>query len=130
MNTNTYLLLNNIESTVNHLPDKIDCDKTVKSSNLNQSEQEYESYKYSLINKTIISDPNNLSLNQSTQNNVCIDQIHNVNNEKLFTSVNVLTNEDIKQVLKKNNYDFDDLLTKNSTNDEVLTSSSYCVSYD
>lgn len=124
---NEYLISNNIESTVNHIPDIAGCN-TVNSSNINQSEQEYKS---SLINKTIISDPNNLpNNNHSTQNNVCKDQIHKVNNEKLFTNVNVLTNEDIKQVLIKNNHDFDDLLTKNSSNDKVLNSSSYCVSYD
>ncbi|VVC25630.1 Hypothetical protein CINCED_3A023348 [Cinara cedri] len=127
-NVESTLPRNNVESTIHNILDIVDCDNTINLSNFKECEIEYDSNKskYSLTNKAVISTPNNLSSNRLTRDNFCHDQINIVNNDEIFNNLNVLTNEDIKQILMKNNHDFDDLLTKNSSNDHILNSLSCC----
>lgn len=65
-----------------------------------------------LTKGTIQSKSNCLSLNKTTENNVC-EEKSNINDGKLFPEINKITNGDIKEVLKNLNCHFD-LSTKSS----------------
>ncbi|KAL4132206.1 hypothetical protein QTP88_009408 [Uroleucon formosanum] len=84
------------------MPRLIDTDTSFVQKNNNDG-----SYKSPSIYEPVKPKSNNLSL---IENNNCEEKL---NDDKLFTKLNIITNEDVKQVLKKLNYDFD-LLSKNN----------------
>lgn len=106
---------NNVEFTEFNKPDVNICNVEVNLPNVNDIETKncLDSYKPLLIDEPIKLKPNNLSSIEIIENNNCEEKINIVNNDKLFTKCNIITDEDIKKVLKNLNYEFD-LLTKNN----------------
>lgn len=104
--------VNNVKSAVLNALNIEDSNKITHGPyfNYNVMENYLKTYKSSLINET-----NNSLLEK--ENNIRKEKIHLVNDE-LFTKLNIVTNEDITQFMKKLNCDLD-FLTKNNcvTND-------------
>lgn len=98
--------INNVDCTEFNKLDVNCCDEEVNVSNVNHIETKncLGSYKSSLIDEPIKPKLNTLS---SIENNNCEEKINIINNDKLFTKLNIITNEDIKQVLKKLDFNFD-----------------------
>lgn len=101
--------INNVESTKFKKLDENCSDEEINLPNVNHIETKncLGSYKSPSIYEPVKPKSNNLSL---IENNNCEEKL---NDDKLFTKLNIITNEDVKQVLKKLNYDFD-LLSKNN----------------
>lgn len=74
-----------------------------------------DSYKPSLIDEPTKTKSNDSFLIGTIENNNREENVNAINNDILFTKLNIITNEDINQVVKKPNYNFD-LLLKNNCN--------------
>lgn len=83
---------------------------------LNEQENGLNKHKCSLVNETIISKSKELSLNELSENIIYENKINIENNDELFTKLNV-TNNDIKHILKKLNFDFNFENSHSNTND-------------
>ncbi|XP_025202491.1 centrosome-associated protein 350-like [Melanaphis sacchari] len=115
LNINECTNENNLDSTKFNKQDVYVYDEETNLPNINHIEPKncLDSYKPSLIDEPIKPKSNNSFLIEMSKNNNHEEKVNAINNDKLFTKLNIITNEDIKQVLKKLNYDFD-LLTKNN----------------
>jgi len=139
--------INNLDSTELNQLDVNVCDEETNLPNINRIEPKncLANYTTSLIDEGIKPKSNNPFSIEIIENNNREEKVNTINNDKLFTKLNIITNEDIKQVVKKLNYDFDLLTTNNCCNysnnlrntsinlqfDENNTNnkSSHCVSY-
>lgn len=90
-------------------------DNTIHLSSLNYDEQKHclSDYESSLKDILTRSDQNGLFFNHVTNENICKKNLQIQNNDKLLSKLNITTNEDGQQVLKKCNNDFD-FSTKNN----------------
>lgn len=110
MYTNKECSQDNIESAILNKPDVkiVESDKMVHFSKRNHDDQVVnEKYKSPLISNVVI---NSRLIKQITEDNIVEEQTRS---NKLFTKPGEITNEDLKDVLKKMNHDYN-YLSKNS----------------
>lgn len=120
--------INNVQSTeFNNAVVNI-CDEDLNLSSIKQNNC-LSSYELSLIDEPIKLNSNNL-FNKFIEKNNCEKNIDKINNDKLFTELNIITNEDIKQVLNKLNYDFDFLKKNRLCNSNNLHNNCLSLKFD
>lgn len=127
--------INNLDSNEVNKLDLNVCNEETNLPSINhiKPKNSLDSYKPSLIDEPSRTKSNNSFSIETIENNNCEENVNAINNDILFTKLNIITNEDIKQVVKKLNYNFDLLLKKNCNYSNNLYNntnnrSSICVS--
>ncbi|CAH1725966.1 unnamed protein product [Aphis gossypii] len=109
--------INNLDSNEVNKLDLNVCNEKTNLPSINHIEPKnyLDSYKPSLIDEPTKTKSSNSFSIETIENNNREENVNAINNDILFNKLNIITNEDIKQVVKKLNYNFD-LLLKNNCN--------------